>query len=170
MTPMDRGLAATNASKDEPTASEMDPFAGPSAHNDAEIAARNQSAAPPVYLLVFAIAPIGAAIYICSTRFAEFFHFGFDILFGFSIGLVTAIYSFRFYHLPISQGAGWAWGPRSHKRAFWTGIGVGTYAKIDGDDEFGHQPAVGGGRGDLHDDVEAGSSSNTRVGDAARED
>jgi hypothetical protein len=40
---------------------------------------------------------------------------------------VTAIFAFRWYHLPISQGAGWSWGPRSRERAFWAGVGVGTY-------------------------------------------
>jgi len=165
---IDRNVSATNSSKDEPSTPDMDPFAGPTAHNDADIAARNQSAAPPVYLLVFAIAPVGAAVYICSTRFAEFFHFGFDILFGFFIGLVTAIFAFRFYHLPISQGAGWAWGPRSHKRAFWTGIGVGTYAKIESDDQEFTSGVNGGAV--AHNDIEAGPSGNNRVGHNSRED
>lgn len=99
----------------------------PSGHNDAIIAARNQAAAPPVYLLIFAIIPLFASIYISSTRYSDFRHHGFDILFGFSIGLVTAVFSFRWYHLPISQGAGWSWGPRSSDRSFWAGIGVGGY-------------------------------------------
>lgn len=99
----------------------------PSGHNEAIIAARNQAAAPPVYLLVFAIIPFFASIYIASTRWSDFRHHGFDILFGYFIGTVTAIFAFRWYHLPISQGAGWSWGPRSRERAFWAGIGVGTY-------------------------------------------
>ncbi|KAH7371913.1 PAP2 superfamily-domain-containing protein [Cadophora sp. MPI-SDFR-AT-0126] len=103
-----------------------DPFQ-PSGHNDAIIAARNQAAAPPVYLLVFAIIPWFASIYISSTRYSDFRHHGFDILFGYFIGAVTAIFAFRYYHLPISQGAGWAWGPRSRDRSFWAGVGVGNY-------------------------------------------
>ena len=99
----------------------------PSGHNDAIIAARNQAAAPPVYLLIFAIIPFFASIYISSTRYSDFRHHGFDILFGFFIGAVTAVFSFRYYHLPISQGAGWSWGPRSRDRSFWAGIGVGSY-------------------------------------------
>lgn len=99
----------------------------PSGHNEAIIAARNQAAAPPVYLLVFAIIPFFASIYISSTRWSDFRHHGFDILFGYFIGTVTAVFSFRWYHLPISQGAGWSWGPRSSERSFWAGIGVGTY-------------------------------------------
>ncbi|EHL02427.1 hypothetical protein M7I_1502 [Glarea lozoyensis 74030] len=55
-------------------------------------------------------------------------HHGFDILFGYLIGLVTSIFAFRYYHLPIRQGAGWSWGPRSSDRSFWAGIGVGNYA------------------------------------------
>lgn len=99
----------------------------PTGHNDEIVAARNQAAAPPVYLLVFAIIPWFASIYISSTRYSDFRHHGFDILFGYFIGLVCAIFAFRFYHLPISQGAGWSWGPRSRDRSFWAGVGVGNY-------------------------------------------
>ncbi|QSZ29001.1 hypothetical protein DSL72_003510 [Monilinia vaccinii-corymbosi] len=98
-----------------------------SGHNDELIASRNQAAAPPLYLLLIAITPTMLSVYVCSTRFSDFRHHGFDILFGFLIGTVTAIFSFRLYHLPISQGAGWSWGPRSPDRAFWAGIGVGSY-------------------------------------------
>jgi hypothetical protein len=103
----------------------------PSGHNDAIIAARNQAAAPPVYLLIFAIIPFFAAIYISSTRYSDFRHHGFDILFGFFIGTVSAVFSFRWYHLPINQGAGWSWGPRNKERSFWAGIGVGSYVGRD---------------------------------------
>ena len=34
------------------------------------------------------------------------------------------------YHLPIQRGAGWAWGPRSARRAW--GIRVGTGSYVDG--------------------------------------
>ncbi|KAI9737640.1 MAG: hypothetical protein M1818_005644 [Claussenomyces sp. TS43310] len=121
--------------KNNSATSGLDPYAGPSGHDEVQVAARNQSAAPPIYLLAIAFVPIGVAIYIASTRFSDFKHHGFDILSGLFLGTVTAIFSFRFYHLPISQGAGWAWGPRSRKRAFWTGIGVGTYASVADDDE-----------------------------------
>lgn len=138
-----------------------DPYASPSGHDDAEIAARSQSAAPPIYLLVIAFVPFGVAVYICATRFTDFYHFGFDLLSGFFIGTLTAIFSFRFYHLPISGGAGWAWGPRSAKRAFWAGIGVGTYSSIEGDDE--NEDAFDGPRNirqaDQRRDEEAGPSS-----------
>jgi membrane-associated phospholipid phosphatase len=102
--------------------------AEPSGHDDKIIASRNEAAAPPVYLLAVAIIPWFASIYIASTRYSDFRHHGFDILFGYLIGLVTAIFAFRYYHLPIRQGAGWSWGPRSRDRSFWAGIGVGNYA------------------------------------------
>jgi hypothetical protein len=69
------------------------------------------------------VAPFCLAIFIAASRWFNFRHHGFDILFGFSIGVFTAIFSFRYYHLPITIGAGWAWGPRSADRAFWAGVG-----------------------------------------------
>lgn len=91
------------------------------------VAARNMAAAPPIYLLIFAIIPFFGSIYVSATRFSDFRHHGFDILFGYTIGAITAIFAFRYYHLPISQGAGWSWGPRSKDRSFWAGVGVGNY-------------------------------------------
>jgi membrane-associated phospholipid phosphatase len=99
----------------------------PSGHNDAVIAARNQAAAPPVYLLLIAALPTFASIYIASTRYSDFRHHGFDILSGYFIGAITSIFAFRYYHLPISAGAGWSWGPRSRDRSWWAGVGVGSY-------------------------------------------
>lgn len=130
--------SAVPADKAFPQSDEQ--LAEPSGHNDAIIAARNQAAAPPVYLLAIAIIPWFASIYISSTRYSDFRHHGFDILFGYFIGAVTAIFAFRYYHLPISQGAGWSWGPRSRDRSFWAGIGVGNYAGSNPDMEPGqHQ-------------------------------
>jgi len=98
---------------------------------------RYQSAAPPVYTLVLILIPIGAAIYICSTRFTDFRHFGFDLLFGSFIGIVSAWFSFRWYHLPITRGAGWSWGPRSYQRSWGIGVGVGSYVGKEGWSQFG---------------------------------
>ena len=89
---------------------------------------RLQAAAPPIYLLVIVLMPFCVAIFIASSRWFDFRHHGFDILFGFLMGTVTAIYSFRYYHLPIQEGAGWAWGPRDQHRAFWSGVGRLGYA------------------------------------------
>jgi len=113
---------------------EIDSYIGRTGHDDVEIAGRNQAAAPPLYLLAIAFIPTAVAVYIASTRYSDFMHHGFDVLSGFFIGTVNAFFAFRFYHLPLSRGAGWAWGPRSAKKAFWAGIGVGSYVKIDTDD------------------------------------
>ncbi|KAF2622178.1 acid phosphatase/Vanadium-dependent haloperoxidase [Macroventuria anomochaeta] len=100
--------------------------------NDAVVPIRYQSAAPPVYTLVLILTPVGTAIYVASTRFTDFRHFGFDLLFGSLIGITTAWFSFRWYHLPITRGAGWAWGPRSYQRAWGIGVGVGSYVGTEG--------------------------------------
>lgn len=88
---------------------------------------RKAAAAPPLYLLVIVLIPIAAAIYIASTRFTDDKHAGFDVLFGSLEGLICAWFAFRWYHLPIRRGAGWAWGPRHRSVAFGTGMGVESY-------------------------------------------
>jgi membrane-associated phospholipid phosphatase len=108
------------------------PISHPSTTSRDPLYVRNAAAAPPNYLIIFALAPIGAAVYICSTRYAEFYHFGFDIIFGSLIGIATAWLSFRWYHLPIGRGQGWAWGARSKKRAFTQGVGVGGWVGEEG--------------------------------------
>jgi len=91
-------------------------------------AVRRQAAAPPLYLLFIAVLPFFTSIFIASSRWFDFRHHGFDILFGYLIGTVCAFFSFYYYHLPIARGAGWAWGPRSHDKAFWAGVGSDSYA------------------------------------------
>lgn len=135
-------LAPTN--KIEPESYEMQPRRGPAAvspgassignkqvvqqHNTAIAAVRRQAAAPPLYLLLIACLPFFAAVFIASSRWFDFRHHGFDILFGFLIGTISSFFAFRYYHLPISTGAGWAWGPRSPDKAFWAGVGSFSYA------------------------------------------
>ncbi|KAJ6790099.1 hypothetical protein PWT90_02103 [Aphanocladium album] len=85
--------------------------------------ARTRAAAPPVFLLVITLVPFCLAIVIAASRWFNYRHHGFDILFGFLIGTICSIYSFRYYHMPIQDGAGWAWGPRNPERAFWAGVG-----------------------------------------------
>ncbi|KFA47710.1 hypothetical protein S40293_08096 [Stachybotrys chartarum IBT 40293] len=102
-------------------------------HNASIQSLRRQAAAPPVYLLVITLAPFCLGVFIASSRWFDFRHHGFDILFGFLMGTVTAVYSFRYYHLPLQEGAGWAWGPRSEARAFWAGVGKLGYAGEDRD-------------------------------------
>ncbi|KAI1121583.1 acid phosphatase/Vanadium-dependent haloperoxidase [Nemania abortiva] len=97
-------------------------------HNTAVAAVRRQAAAPPVYLLLLAVLPFFLAVFIASSRWFDFRHHGFDILFGFLIGTITAYFAFRYYHMPIRAGGGWAWGPRSRDKAFWAGLGSWSYA------------------------------------------
>ncbi|KAH6678406.1 PAP2 superfamily-domain-containing protein [Halenospora varia] len=103
-------------------------LAAPAGTDDVIVGSRNQAAAPPIYLLVIAVIPWLSSVYISSTRYSDFRHHGFDILFGYFIGTVCAIFAFRYYHLPLTRGAGWSWGPRSRERSFWAGVGVGNYA------------------------------------------
>lgn len=98
------------------------------AHSRNIAGARRQAAAPPLYLLLLSAVPFFGAVFIASSRWFDFRHHGFDILFGFFIGTVTAFFSFRYYHLPIGRGAGWAWGPRSRDKAFWAGVGSFSFA------------------------------------------
>jgi hypothetical protein len=93
---------------------------------------RNRVAAPPVYLLALPLVPIGVAIYITSTRYFQFMHHGFDLIAGSLIGILTAWFSFRFYHSPVLRGAGWAWGARSRDRAWVIGVGRGGYVGREG--------------------------------------
>lgn len=100
--------------------------------SSSSIPLRNQAAAPPAYLLVIAFIPIAAAIYISSTRYSDFRHHGFDIIFGSLMGFALAWFSFRWYHLPIRQGAGWSWGARSRDRAFAVPVGIHGYVGYEG--------------------------------------
>ncbi len=133
--------------------SSEDPY--PVSRPEPIIGARNQAAAPPVYLLVFAIIPFFASIYISSTRYSDFRHHGFDILFGYFIGIVCATFAFRYYHLPIQTGAGWSWGPRSRDRSFWAGVGVGNYVSCDITPAVNGAPTEASGR---EPDLERGSA------------
>jgi len=93
---------------------------------------RNHAAAPPNHLLIVALFPIAVAVWICATRFFEFYHFGTDILCGSLIGIFSSWFSFRWYHAPIQAGSGWAWGARSRDRAFGIGVGTRTYVGEEG--------------------------------------
>ncbi|KAI4164046.1 MAG: hypothetical protein LQ342_002281 [Letrouitia transgressa] len=95
--------------------------------NYSHVPLRKQAAAPPTYLLILPLIPICAAIYISSTRFSDFRHHGFDIIFGSLMGLLLAYTTFRLYHLPIRRGGGWSWAPRSPSRAFGVGVGRAGY-------------------------------------------
>jgi membrane-associated phospholipid phosphatase len=102
----------------------------------------NQAATPPNYGLLFVLIPLGVAAYIASTRYSEYWHDGFDVISGTIIGIVAAFFSFRWYHLPIVRGHGWAWGPRSRNRAFAIGVGVGSYVGPEGWASASAEPAA----------------------------
>jgi membrane-associated phospholipid phosphatase len=114
---------------------------------------RSVAAAPPAYLLVPPAIPFCAAIYIAATRYEDFRHHGFDILFGSLMGIVLAWASFQWYHAPIGRGAGWAWAPRGAHRAWWLGVGGQGWGQEDvslshqweRDDE---EHSIGDGRGE----------------------
>ncbi|KAH9908666.1 PAP2 superfamily-domain-containing protein [Xylariomycetidae sp. FL2044] len=140
---------AYTTSEDYSSPSTLDAAKGVGAYNTAVQAVRRQAASPPLYLLLLTILPFFLAIFIAGSRWSDFRHHGFDILFGFIIGTICAWFAFRFYHLPIRSGAGWAWGPRSHDKAFWAGLGSWSYAsnrrhwERPGDEEeriTGHPP------------------------------
>ncbi|PSR78243.1 PAP2 superfamily-domain-containing protein [Coniella lustricola] len=97
-------------------------------HNALLTSARQQAAAPPLYLLALTVVPFFTSVFIATSRWFDFRHHGFDILFGFFIGTTCAFFAFRWYHMPIMRGAGWAWGPRSADKAWWAGVGSLSYA------------------------------------------
>ena len=105
---------------------------------------RNEAAAPPIYLLILAFVPVGVAFFVSVSRWFDYRHHGFDIISGSLIGIFTAYFGFRLYHLPVRSGAGWAWGARSRDRAFWLGVGRANYV---GDE--GWESAKSSRRGDI---------------------
>ena len=113
-----------------------------------ELPLRNRAAAPPNHLIIIAFIPIGVAIWITSTRYSEYYHHGFDVLSGSLIGIASAWFAFRWYHLPVRNGQGWAWGARSRDRAFGIAVGTNNYVGEEGWDSGPKK----------NDDVEAGRS------------
>ena len=77
--------------------------------------------APPLWQFIFALFPTIVALFICSSRYADFHHAGFDIICGGILGTVFAFASFRLYHLPIRRSRGiLAWRERSRSHAFFS--------------------------------------------------
>lgn len=92
-------------------------------HMDDSSSVRKRGAAPPVHLMLIVFVPTATACFIAASRWFDYRHHGFDILFGSALGLFFAYIGFNMYHLPIRRGAGWAWGARSRRRAFIRGVG-----------------------------------------------
>lgn len=105
---------------------------------------RNQAAGPPIYLLIVAFVPIATAMFISISRWFDYRHDGFDIISGSLLGMFTAWFGFRWYHLPIQGGSGWAWGARSRDRAFWLGVGRVGYVGEEGWEAVTSQRSRGG--------------------------
>ncbi|KAL8646194.1 MAG: hypothetical protein Q9210_006276 [Variospora velana] len=91
----------------------------------------SKPAAPPLYLLLPLFIPLCVAVYITSTRFSDFRHHPFDIIFGSLMGTAFSFLAYRLYHQPIRRGGGGSWGPRSSRRAF----GFGSVAERKRDDD-----------------------------------
>ncbi|KAJ5771573.1 hypothetical protein N7520_002102 [Penicillium odoratum] len=133
-------------------------------HSDESSSVRTRGAAPPVPLMVIAFVPTATAFFIASSRWFNYRHHGFDIIFGSLMGMVFAWIGFNMYHLPIRRGAGWAWGPRSRRRAFIRGIGfpsslgIDSWASIRSDQKIGQEN--GNGNSDGHDHVNGYSNDN----------
>ncbi|KAJ5158993.1 uncharacterized protein N7500_008644 [Penicillium coprophilum] len=101
-------------------------------HRDDSTSVRKRGAAPPVYLMLIAFLPTATACFIAASRWFNYRHHAFDILFGAAVGIFFAYIGFKMYHLPIRRGAGWAWGARSRGRAFVRGVGVPSSLGTDG--------------------------------------
>lgn len=81
--------------------------------------AQAMSAAPPLWQVALAFTPIFVALFVCSSRYADFHHAGFDIIAGAILGTTVGWASFRLYHLPIQRSKGLlAWSPRPDDHAF----------------------------------------------------
>lgn len=106
------------------------PIEGQDYSND-RTSVRTRGAAPPVLMMIFALVPTATATFIAASRWADCRHHGFDVLFGSALGIFFAYIGFRMYHLPIQRGAGWAWGPRTRRRAFLRGVGFPSSLGID---------------------------------------
>ena len=118
---------------------------------------RQQAAAPPTFLIILPLICISIPTYVTSTRFSDFRHHGFDILFGSLMGILISYISFRMYHLPIRRGAGWSWGPRSASRAW--GISVGTPGYVGDQERLTKKRDVETGIGMSHSSVTSPSEA-----------
>jgi membrane-associated phospholipid phosphatase len=49
-----------------------------------------RAAAPPMYLIVVPFVPLAISVWICSTRYSEFYHSGIDVIAGTLIGIMSA--------------------------------------------------------------------------------
>ena len=84
-----------------------------------ELAAyRERRSASPVWLVVIVLVPCAVALYVCSSRYSDFHHAGFDIISGSAIGILFAWGCFRNYHLSIGLQLGSTWAARGDENVF----------------------------------------------------
>ena len=97
------------------------PYLNHTARTTSQKSGDGARSAPPLWQLAGGLVPIMVALFICSSRYADFHHAGFDIICGAVIGTVFAWSSFRLYHQPIRRGRGsLAWNERSRNHAFFS--------------------------------------------------
>lgn len=77
-----------------------------------------RKAAPPLWMVAIVLIPVGVALFISTSRYADFHHAGIDIFAGCVIGIISGWASFRLYHLPVRRGYGMTWGPRDQRSTF----------------------------------------------------
>ncbi|KAJ8610053.1 hypothetical protein MRB53_038780 [Persea americana] len=89
------------------------------------------TAAPPLYLLILPFACIAGAIFITGSRYFNYRHHGFDVLFGALIGILTAWTGFRLYHAPLSSRSGTSIGAKDEPRQRSSPWGAGVEASME---------------------------------------
>ncbi|KAF4555659.1 PAP2-like protein 3 [Elsinoe fawcettii] len=78
------------------------------------VADRNTAYSSPVWQFVSAATPAVVALFICTSRYADFHHAGIDIFAGAFIGTLAAVTSFRLYYQAQYVGGGdITWIPRA---------------------------------------------------------
>jgi membrane-associated phospholipid phosphatase len=77
-----------------------------------------KKSAPPLWQVLILAMPVGTALFICSSRYADFHHAGIDIFAGTVIGILSAILSFFLYHQSLCYQGRMAFGPRRAQNAF----------------------------------------------------
>ena len=82
--------------------------------------AADKPAAAPLWQTVGVLTTITiiVALFIGSSRYADFHHAGCDIIAGAVVGTLSACASFRFHHLPIRRSGSLTWGMRARRHSF----------------------------------------------------
>lgn len=111
--------------------SDEEQVTAPESNSQPSPSVREEGAAPPVYMLIAPVIPLAVACFIVASRWSDNRHHGVDILFGSAMGIFFAWVGFRLYNLPIQRGAGWSWGTRSPRNAFFKKVGFPSHIGND---------------------------------------